>query len=404
MSKSILTLVRLVTLSVLCTLAACTEQTLPLFGDPTPLSVPTDKPALGPRLTQADQERVALSWMEKEEDTASLRFATFDLGSWGASVTVAEDEAMFVNWADLPAVSVLGPKAFLAHWLSYTADQTYSYQVLTSRSDDNGATWSKPRAPHNDGTPTEHGFVSFFAAANGTGLIWLDGRETPDRGMTLRGATLTPDGALEDEVVLDDLVCDCCQTDVATIGSGQIAVYRNRTKDEVRDIYVARRIDGQWQPGVAISNDGWVISGCPVNGPSIAAQGKQVAVAWFTAANDEAKVKVAVSGNGGQKFSAPIEIASDAVLGRVGIVMIDRNTAAVSWLETDRKGTYSIRLRALTFDGQLGRVETVGRTSIATTVPQLARVGDELVFAWTDEVMGKSKVASVTVQILGLYD
>jgi hypothetical protein len=84
--------------------------------------------------------------------------------------------------------------------------------------------------------------------------------------------------------------------------------------------------------------------------------------------------------------------------------MIDRNTAAVSWLETDRKGTYSIRLRALTFDGQLGRVETVGRTSIARTVPQLVRIGDELVLAWTDEIMDESKVASVRVQILGFYE
>jgi len=404
MSRTTRLLARLSVLSVICALCSCTEQTLPLFGDPIPLTVPSDKPALGPRLTQAAQDRVALSWMEKDADISSLRFATLDIQSWGTATTVTVDKAMFVNWADLPAVSALGQNTFLAHWLSYTADETYSYQILTSRSDDNGATWSEPEAPHNDGTPTEHGFVSSFAAPNGTGLVWLDGRETPDRGMTLRGATLTPDGGLEDEVVIDDLVCDCCQTDVATIESGQIAVYRNRTKDEVRDIYVARRIDGQWQPGVAISNDGWVISGCPVNGPSIAADGKHIAVAWFTAANNEPKVKVAVSTNNGQKFSAPIDIASDAVLGRVGIVMIDRNTAAVSWLETDKKGTYSIRLRALTFDGQLGRVETVGRTSIARTVPQLVRVGDELVFAWTDEIMDESKVASVKVQILGFYD
>jgi hypothetical protein len=389
---------------VILTLCSCTEQTLPQFGDPIPLSVPSDKAALGPRLTQAAQDQVVLSWMEKDKDSSTLRFAPFDIDTWGTAATVATDTAMFVNWADLPAVSALGANAFLAHWLSYTADETYSYQVLTSRSDDNGATWSKPTAPHNDGTPTEHGFVSSFAAPNGTGLIWLDGRETPDRGMTLRGATLTAAGGLEDEVVIDDLVCDCCQTDVATTDDGQIAVYRNRTRDEVRDIYVTRRIDGQWQPGRAISDDGWVISGCPVNGPSIAAQGKQVAVAWFTAANDEAKVQVAVSTNSGQSFSTPIVIASDAVLGRVGIVMIDRNTAAVSWLETDRKGTYSIRLRALTFDGQLGRVETVGRTSLARTVPQLVRIGDELALAWTDEIMDESKVASVKVQILGFYE
>jgi hypothetical protein len=389
---------------MLCSFAACTEQTVPLFGDPIPLTVPADNPALGPRLTQTTQEQVVLSWMEKQEDGASLRYAPFEIDTWGAAATVAEDEAMFVNWADLPAVSALHPNTFLAHWLSYTTGETYSYQILTSRSDDNGATWSEPLVPHRDGTPTEHGFVSSFSAPNGTGLIWLDGRETPGRGMTLRGATLTPDGAIEDDVVLDELVCDCCQTDVATIDGGQIAVYRNRSKDEIRDIYVARLIGGQWQPGVAVNDDGWVISGCPVNGPSIAAQGKHVAVAWFTAANSEAKVKVAVSTNGGQQFSPPVDIATDAVLGHVGIVMIDRNSVAISWLETDKQGTYSIRLRAMTFGGQLGRIETVGRTSIARTVPQMERVGDELILAWTDEIMDESKVASVKVHILGFYE
>jgi hypothetical protein len=52
----------------------------------------------------------------------------------------------------------------------------------------------------------------------------------------------------------------------------------------------------------------------------------------------------------------------------------------------------------------MGPVQTVGRTSLARTVPQLARVADNLVLAWTDTIGDLSKVVSVEVPILGFYD
>jgi len=384
-------------------LSACAEQSLPQFKNPQPISVPSGQPAYGPRLSQGGDELV-LSWMEPSDDGKHLRYSVFGQGSWGAAETVTEDEDMFVNWADLPAVTPIGPDSLLAHWLSYVADAPYAYQVLTALSLDGGSTWSTPASPHTDGTPTEHGFVSLFSAENGTGLIWLDGRETPDEGMTLRSAVMDTDGTLSSELIVDDLVCDCCQTDVAVSSAGPVAIYRNRTLEEVRDIYVSRFLDGQWQAGTSISDDGWVIAGCPVNGPSIEAHGDRVAVAWFTAADNKPIVKAAFSTNAGKSFSKPVEIVSTGTSGRVGISMIDEDTYVISWMESDKDGTYAINLRARTADGQLGRVQTVGRTSVARTVPQMTRVGDELILAWTDEMSDLSKVVSVKVPILGFYD
>ena len=391
-------------LLLLMALSACTEQYLPVFEDPQPVSVPSGKPAFGPRLVQSDDDRVILSWMERNDDGKFLRFAEYEQGSWSSATTAITDDAMFVNWADLPAVTPVAPGELLAHWLSYVGDTPYAYQVLTARSDDGGASWSAPDSPHSDGTPTEHGFVSTFPATTGTGLVWLDGRNTPDAGMTLRAATLAVDGSLGDEAQIDDLVCDCCQTDVAVAKSGPVLVYRNRTEDEIRDIFVARQLDGIWQPGVAISNDAWEISGCPVNGPVIDASGRRIAVAWFTAANNKPTVKVAVSSNSGRTFSVPIDVAGKNVTGHVGLSLIDTNSYAVSWMESDKDGTYVIKLRAYTFDGQSGRVQTVGRTSVARNVPQMTMVGDSLLLAWTDTFGELSKVVSVKVQVRRFYD
>jgi hypothetical protein len=385
-------------------LFACTEQNLPEFQNPQPISVPSGKPAHGPRLSEGQDGAVTLSWMERRKDVSSLRFSTYDQGSWLTAVTAAEDDKMFVNWADSPAVVPLGPESFLAHWLSYTADSPYAYRILSAFSGDGGATWSAPRVPHTDNTPTEHGFVSSYSAIDGTSLIWLDGRNTPDQGMTLRGATLGSDGTLSDEILLDDRVCDCCQTDVALTLSGPIAIYRDRTEDEVRDIYVARRLDGIWQAGTPISDDGWIISGCPVNGPSISAKGNLVVAAWFTAANDKPIVKAAVSTNAGKSFSEPVVVAATNVTGHVGVSSIDAHSFVVSWMESGKDGTYAIKIRALTEDRQLGRVNTVGRTSVARNVPQLVRIGDKLILAWTDEISDLSKIMSVSVPIRGFYD
>ncbi len=391
-------------LGLVMVLSACTEQSLPVFENPQPISVPSGKPAYGPRLAKGDDDKVVLSWMERNDEGKVLRFSPYDQGTWRPAVVAVQDDAMFVNWADLPAVTPVASGKLLAHWLSYVADATYAYQVLTAFSVDGGASWSRPVSPHTDATPTEHGFVSTYAADGRTGLVWLDGRNTPDAAMTLRTATLASDGGLSDETVLDDSVCDCCQTDIAIAESGPVAIYRNRTEDEIRDIFVARQVDGKWQQGVAVSNDGWEISGCPVNGPVIKANGKLVVAAWFTAANNEPTVKVAVSKNSGKTFSVPLDVAGTNVSGHVGLALIDNQTYAVSWMESGKNEDYVIKLRAFTVDGQTGRVQTVGRTSVARNVPQMVLIDDKLILAWTDTMEELSKVVSVKVEIRGFYN
>lgn len=392
---------------------ACTEHPIPAFDEPLPISVPAGDNAHGPRLAQGLDDTAILSWMERGDGNSTLRFSVYDEGSWTSATSVIADGDMFVNWADLPAVTPIRGGSLLAHWLSYTADAPpYAYSIRTARSDDQGATWSEPSSPHTDGTPTEHGFVSVYNADAGTGLIWLDGRKMGgdatgnpvDTGMTLRGATIAPDGSLLDEVQLDNLTCDCCQTDVAMTEKGPVAVYRDRTSEEIRDIYVARNLNGQWQPGVPISEDNWNIAGCPVNGPSIDSDGKLIVVAWFSAPNNKPIVQTAISTNSGKSFSTPIVIAEEGALGHVGISLIGNHSYVVSWMESDKKGTYAINVRGITVNGQMGPVQTVGRTGVARNVPQMIRVKDNLVLAWTDEIGESRKIVSVEVPVLGFYD
>jgi hypothetical protein len=345
-----------------------------------------------------------MSWMERQDDGATLRYSKYGDDRWQTPVDVVTDSQMFVNWVDLPGVLATSADELLAYWLSNSSEGVHTYQVLTSQSSDQGKTWTQPTSPHTYSSTTQHGFVSTFPAASGTGLMWLDSRNSTAEGTTLRSAVVAPDGALSDEMLLDDLVCDCCPTNIAVSSKGPVAIYRNRSVDEIRDIYVARQLQGQWQTGVAIANDGWMIDGCPVNGPAIAADGDMVVVAWFTGANNEPTVKTAVSTNAGKSFSEPVIISNNAPLGRVGVAVIDARTYVVSWLEPDRKETFAINIRGLTANGQLGPIRTVGRTAVTRTVPQMTRVDNNLILAWSDNINDLSKIASVRIPIRGFYD
>ena len=294
-------------------LAACDSRQPVSLGEPIALNLPGGA-VTGPRLSQRPDGKLVLSWMAPLDAGAVLRYTTIADAELAASRDVVTDSRMFVNWADLPSVMQVDDEHWLAHWLRYSADKTYSYDVVVSQSLDDGASWSDPVTAHDDGTPTEHGFVSMHRVPEGVALLWLDGRNTPDAPMTLRSAVITPGGERQREQLVDDSVCDCCQTDMAVSSNGPMAVYRDRTKEEIRDIYITRFGDGKWETGARLYADNWKIAGCPVNGPSIVADGDNVAVAWFSAANDTPVVRVLLSDNGGATFAAPIQIS----VGRVG--------------------------------------------------------------------------------------
>ena len=388
-------------------LGACTEYVPPIFDEGRPLGVPSAPDSHGPRLTRGADGTVMLSWMERDGENRVMRATEVRRSGFGDVIEVANDPKMFVNWADVPSVTVLGDGDWLAHWLSYSADLTYSYDVMLAMSSDSGQSWSEPFRPHDDGTPTEHGFVTVFPTGDDAGLVWLDGRKTggeatddpTDTGMTLRGAFVGSEGEIFGDQEIDELACDCCQTDVAMTPSGPIAVYRDRTGGEIRDISLSRFVDGAWQPPEAFSEDNWEIGACPVNGPEIAVHGDFVAVAWFTAADTVPRVKVRISKNGGRSFGDEIEVARVSTLGHVQIDWIGDNAFAVSWLQRVRE-LKDIQVRSVTVSGELGPVHTVGRTEIERTLPQMLTVGEDLVFVWTDVGSDGSRIRGVRAEIV----
>ena len=341
----------------------------------------------------ASRDRAILSWIEQVGSLATLKFAERTGSGWSDPRTVASGENWFLNFADVPSVVLLDDGTLAAHWLQRSGISMFAYDVRLSWSRDDGATWTPAVTPHHDGTSTQHGFASLFQLPGARlGLVWLDGRasEVPDEdghpgAMTLRSTAFDATGQQKAEILIADRVCDCCPTATAGTADGVIAAYRNRTADEIRDIYVARYAEGAWTEPKAVHDDRWRLEACPVNGPGVAASGRDVAVAWFTAAGGQGHSFVAFSSNSGDSFGTPIRLDDVRSLGHVDVDVLEDGSAVAGWIES-AEGRSEFRVRRVRPQGQRSASQVVSRleSGVASSYPRLARRGDELLFAWTE--------------------
>jgi hypothetical protein len=372
----------------------------------TPITTPAGPASAQPHLSVSPRG-VLLSWIERTGSTAALKFSELAGGRWSEARTIASGDNWFVNWADVPSALRLPNGTIVAHWLQKSAASTYAYDVRLSYSTDDGRTWSPSFLPHHDGTPTEHGFASLFPTPRGgLGLIWLDGRAMKGGESHGPGAMSLRYGAFDEswkqvaDEPVDLRVCECCPTAVAVTASGAIAAYRDRSEGEIRDISVSRLENGKWSAGKAVFDDGWRIAACPVNGPALSAVGRDVAIAWFSAKDDQGRAWFALSRDEGRSFGARVRIDEAGALGRVDVEMLPGGGAAATWIEFANQRA-QFRLRTIDARGAAGAPVTIAgiEGSRASGYPRMARDGATLVFAWTESTAGALQVRTATARL-----
>ncbi|HKR64557.1 MAG TPA: sialidase family protein [Thermoanaerobaculia bacterium] len=354
----------------------------------------------------ATNDGVLLSWLEPVAgtDRTALRFARYRAGQWSEPRTIVERNDLFVNWADFPSVVEDAKGTLFAHWLQKSGKGTYAYDVRMATSRDGGASWGEPFVLNRDGKEAEHGFVTLAVLPEGgVGATWLDGRKMTGGGghedhesggdMGIRYATVAADGAIANDVELDDRTCECCTTGMTMTSNGPVIVYRDRSTEEVRDIsYVTKTASG-WTKPARVHADDWKINACPVNGPQIDAVGRRAVTAWFTAALEKGRAYAAFSDDGGLTFGKPVQIDDGKPIGRLDVLLLDEETALVTWLEQTAAGG-EIRARRVGRDGRVEPAVKIADSSTARAAgfPRTAKHGSDVYIAWTEQSATSKKI------------
>jgi hypothetical protein len=363
-----------------------------------PVTSPAGASSAEPQMT-VEGNRVVMSWVERDGKKSTLKFAERTATGWSTPSVVVSSEKLMVNAADVPSVRAMPDGSFAAHWLEESGPDPEAYNLRVSWSAD-GKAWSAGVAPNRDKTMTQHGFASLFpTAAGGLGLVWLDGRAThgEEGDMQLRAAMFDKDHKALGETLVDARVCECCSTSVAITADGPIAAYRDRTAGEIRDIYVTRLSAGRWSVPVNVHRDNYKIEGCPINGPAIAARGKDVVVAWFTAPNEMNRSYVAFSHDSGRTFGQPARVDDVSSLGRMAAALANDGSAVVGWVEFANEKS-QFKVRRIEPNGTKHPAMTVANLS-GTRFPRLALAKGEIVLAWTETEKDSSRVKTARIRI-----
>jgi len=347
---------------------------------------------------------LTLSWISsKEENKASLNYSRYMEGRWIKPQVIASGSDWFINWADFPAHAINQDLIITSH-LKKSASGKYTYDVVLNLQKLSGEKIKEDFLLNTDGVKAEHGFVSIIANnKKGFFITWLDGRNTIEKKldgehkpMTIRFAEITDKGDVIKESELDASTCDCCQTSIAITNDGPIVVYRDRGEKEVRDIYSVKNINGTWEEPNVVHDDGWIINGCPVNGPKVAVNSKDLAIAWFTVFNDNPLVNVSFSKNNGNSFGAPVKVNDHDAIGRVDVSFLNDKEVIVSYMEVDDIGTY-LRIKKVSFDGKISEPITISKIDGGrnTGVPQLEIIDSEIFIVWTIFIDGMNQLKSI---------
>ena len=355
-----------------------------------------------------DGKTIKLRWIESNDQVATLRYSSFQDGQFTEAHNITSGDDWFVNWADFPSLFHKNEKMHI-NYLQSSGEGVFAYDIKVLTKNTNQDTWSEPVKLHSDTVKGEHGFVSFFDADSLTGVVWLDGRNSAgghgghgghgEGAMNLRAAWIDSNGNVSGETLLDDRICDCCQTSSVGLSNGEaLTVYRDRKPEELRDISMIRYSDGKWSEPVFISDQNWEIAGCPVNGPSISAHESLVAIGWFTGAEGKPTVKLKISNDFGYQFTESIIIDDQQPTGRVNVQVLPNKKIALIWVGKTAEG-HSVNFRLYSAEGEMltEKIVTDINPGRGTGFPKMTYLNGTYLFAWTD--IETSTIKTVSMQM-----
>ena len=345
-----------------------------------------------------------VAWVNHEPNNrADVMITRYEPGkSPTAAVRVNPQAGTATAWrGDPPSVAVVKNGSVYVVWtMRVEADGKKGTDLYLSVSSDLGRTFAAPVKINDDKIPAAHGMHSLHVADDGRVYVsWLDERNVvaPQPSTKAEGHHMESNRELfiadstdggrtfsRNRKIAGD-ACPCCKTALAVAKDGTVYVsWRHVLPGNYRHIAVAASSDAgvTFSKPVIVSDDKWVLHGCPVSGPSLSvADNGTLKVLWYAAGEaNEPGLYVTESKDKGQSFSPRQLLAQEGIRGTPVL------TADVAvWEKAGDQGPET-RFRSVEQDAQA--------ISIGTNVelPAAAVTNNELFVAYVSKTGEKRSV------------
>lgn len=276
--------------SVLFLMTACNNKTAQIqANEATQLD---SLPGQCPYLTKDTKGNIVLSWVRMVNDSSSVFcYAVSKDGGkrFEQPIVIPSSDNIEPHSENLPKIIFKPSGEIIALWGAANPNpkNKYSGQVFYTQSFDEGKTWNTPRPLVSDTASFDQRYYDVALLPNGeAGIIWLDNRKTTTKeGSGLYFASTEGKNGFQGDRLISQPCCQCCRTDLFVDTKGSLHVlYRGIIQDSIRDMVHTVSTDGgqTFSSPQRISNDNWVIKGCPHTGPAMTENKEGLHFAWFT--------------------------------------------------------------------------------------------------------------------------
>ena len=309
--------------------------------------------AAEPVTASASDGTFYVAWVNhdaKQADVMLARFST-DGVMQGAPVLVNRQQGVATAWrGDQPSLSVAEDGSVYVLWTQRVeAGGQHGTDLYLSVSNDRGQSFASEVKINDDKVPGAHGMHSLAVAKDGRVYVsWLDERHvhkpkpsTKGEGHHMEsnrdlfiaystdgGRTFSANRRVASEA------CPCCKTALAVSSDGTLyAGWRQVLPGNFRHIAVASSTDGgtTFTSPKIVSDDKWMLQGCPVSGPSLSVEPSgNLRVLWYAAGEASATgLYVSESTDKGQTFAPRQLLAQETVKGTPALASGDDRAIAL---------------------------------------------------------------------------
>ena len=353
--------------------------------------------AAEPATATASDGTFYVAWVNHDAKQADVMLARFNTEGAMQSLParVNRQQGVATAWrGDQPSIAVAQDGAVYVLWTARVdAGGKHGTDVYVSASTDRGQSFASEVKVNDDKIPGAHGMHSLAVAQDGrVYAAWLDERnvKVPKHSSKAEGhhmesnrdlyLTYSTDGGRTfspNRKVASD-ACPCCKTALAVSPDGTLyAGWRQVLPGNYRHIAVANSTDSgaTFSKPVIVSDDRWVLQGCPVSGPSLSVDrtSGRLKVVWYAAGEGDAPgIYFSESNDKGQSF-APRQLLSQETVRGTPALTAGQNDMIALWQTAD---AVAIKMREI---GSAGAALSVAANA---ELPAGAFVNDKLFVAY----------------------